>query len=317
MTDGPRRDALRDGAPVVSAAPWLDSHAHLADAAFDEDRETVIARAREAGGVGIVCIGESLAAAGRARGIAEAHPGFVWWTAGVHPHAAAGFDPVRDGEAIAAAIADGAVAVGECGLDYHYDHAPRALQRRAFAAQLALAAQHARPVVVHTREAEDDTTAMLREAGEAGIRGVLHCFTGSAALAAVGLSAGWCISFAGIVTFKKWDGDDVIRAVPSDRLLVESDSPYLAPVPHRSRRNEPGWCARTLAQLAHVRGDDPRSLGAAVVDNARRQFNGYVSSHSLRSSLPTAKGKFQHSDHVLGQRNAHVQQRWGECICDQ
>jgi TatD DNase family protein len=269
---GPRHAASRDGAPSVPPVPFLDSHAHLGDAAFADDLEPVLARVREAGGAGVVCIGESLAAAARAKAIAEAHPGFVWWTAGLHPHDAAGFDPQRDGEAIATALQAGAVAVGECGLDYHYDHSPRALQRRAFATQLALAAQHARPVVVHTREAEADTIAMIREAGTAGIRGVLHCFGGSMELAEAGLDAGWYVSLAGVATFKKWERDDVIRALPQDRILVESDSPYLAPVPRRGKRNEPAWCAYTVRRLAEVRSEDPEALGAATVANARRLF---------------------------------------------
>ena len=269
---GPRHADARDGASSVPAVPFLDSHAHLGDAAFAEDLGDVLGRLREAGGTGVVCIGESLEAAARARRIAEAHPGFVWWTAGVHPHDAAGFDPTRDGDAIAAALVAGAVAVGECGLDYHYDHSPRALQRRAFATQLALAAQHARPAVVHTREAEADTIAMVREAGEAGICGVLHCFGGSMALAEAGLGAGWYLSLAGVATFKKWERDDVVRALPQDRILVESDSPYLAPVPRRGKRNEPAWCAYTVRRLAEVRSEDPEALGAATVANARRLF---------------------------------------------
>lgn len=272
MATGPRHETIRAGAPSVPPVPFLDSHAHLADEAFDADREAVLDRLAEAGGLGVVCIGESMAAAARARTIAEAHPGRAWWTAGVHPHDAAGFDPARDVPLIRAAIADGAVAVGECGLDYHYDHAPRPLQRRAFAEQLAVAQATGRPVVVHTREAEDDTAAMVREAGAAGIRGVLHCFTGSAALAAAGLEAGWCVSFSGIVTFRKWTDDALVRLVPADRLLVESDSPYLAPVPHRGRRNEPAWCAYTVQRLASVRDEDPHRLGAQCVDNARSLF---------------------------------------------
>lgn len=268
----PRPESARAGAAVPPPAPWIDSHAHLAAEAFETDLDDVLARVRDAGGQGVICIGESLAAAERAQGIANANPGFVWWTAGVHPHDAAAFDPVRDVEAIGAAMGAGAVAVGECGLDYHYDHSPRALQRRAFAAQLAIAAQHRRPVVVHTREAEDDTMAMLREAGAAGIRGVLHCFTGSRALAEVGLEAGWFVSFSGIVTFKKWDADDLVRAIPADRLLIESDSPYLAPVPHRGKRNEPAWCARTLERLADVREVDRTALGRSVAENARTLF---------------------------------------------
>ena len=268
---------------AAALAPWIDSHAHLAADDFDADREAVIARIRDAGGLGVVCIGESLAASARARVVAAAHPAFVWWTAGVHPHDAADYDPVGDAAGIRDAVAAGAVAVGECGLDYHHDHAPRALQRRAFADQLAIAGETARPVVVHTRDAEDDTTAMVREAGDAGLRGVLHCFTGSHALAQTGLAAGWYVSFSGIVTFKKWDDDELLRLVPEDRLLIESDSPYLAPAPYRGKRNEPAWCAYTLQRLAKVRGTDPLVLGAAVVANARRLFA--LDSAPPRSSL--------------------------------
>jgi TatD DNase family protein len=253
-------------------AMFLDSHAHLADPAFDDDRDAVVARAREAGAVGVVCIGESLAAAGRAAALAAAHPEFIWWTAGVHPHDAAEFDEARDRAAITDHVSRGAVAVGECGLDYHYDHSPRLMQRRAFAAQLSLARELQRPVVVHTREAEDDTRTMIVEAAGAGVRGVLHCYTGSASLAEAALGEGWYVSFSGIVTFKKWDSDDVIRLVPADRLLVESDSPYLAPVPHRGRRNEPAWVSLTVARVAAVRGVDPGTLGVETARNAARLF---------------------------------------------
>jgi TatD DNase family protein len=245
---------------------------HLASEQFADDLAGVLERLAAAGGLGAVCIGESLEAAARARRIAERHPGRVWWTAGVHPHDAAGFDPLRDAEAISEALSAGAVAVGECGLDYHYDHSPRALQRRAFAAHLALAAQHGKPVVLHTREAEADTIAMLTEAGSAGIRGVLHCFTGSPALAEAGLEAGWYVSYAGVITFKKWDGDELLRRIPRDRLVIESDSPYLAPVPYRGKRNEPAWCAYTLQRLAAVRGEPVGDLAAQLVANTRRLF---------------------------------------------
>jgi TatD DNase family protein len=251
---------------------FLDSHAHLADPAFDPDRDDVIARARVAGAAAIVAIGESLAAAARSREIAAAHPGFVYFTAGVHPHDAASFDPVHDPGAIRAEVERGAVAIGECGLDYHYEHSPRPLQRRAFAAQLALAGETGRPVVVHTREAEDDTAAMVREAGASGIGGVLHCFTGSHALAHAALESGWYISFSGIVTFKKWADDVLLRLVPDDRLLVESDSPYLAPVPDRGKRNEPAWVARTVERIAAARGSSSDAIGDLAVSNAIRFF---------------------------------------------
>lgn len=270
---GPRLANAHAGASSVPVAPWIDSHCHLGDPGFAEDLPLVLERVRSAGGEGVLCIGESLDSAARAKRIAEANPGFVWWTIGVHPHDAAGFDPERDVDAIALGLQQGAVAIGECGLDYHYDHSPRALQRRAFASQLALAAQHRKPVVVHTREAEEDTIAMVREAGAAGIRGVLHCFGGSSALAEAGLAAGWYLSYAGVVTFKKWFGDAIIRDAPADRLLVESDAPYLAPVPNRGKRNEPAWCAYTVARLAAVREADPHTLGAQLCANARRLFS--------------------------------------------
>jgi TatD DNase family protein len=252
---------------------FLDSHAHLADPAFDEDREAVIARARQTGAVGIVCIGESIATATRARELAGGHPDFIRFTAGVHPHDAAEFDPIRDPAAIGELLSAGAVAVGECGLDYHYDHSPRDQQRRAFAAQLALARDARKPVVVHTREAEADTAAMIQEAGSAGIMGVLHCFTGTMSLAETALASGWYVSFSGIVTFKKWTDDALLRLVPADRLLVESDAPYLAPVPHRGHRNEPAWVSFTIARLAAARGVDAATLGDQTLANARRFFS--------------------------------------------
>jgi TatD DNase family protein len=253
-------------------ARFIDSHVHLADPAFDDDREGVIERARITGARALVSIGESLGSAERSARIAAAHPGFVYFTAGVHPHDAAGFDPIADPVRIREFIAQGAVAVGECGLDYHYDHSPRELQRRAFARQLAIAADTGRPVVVHTREAVDDTVAMVREAGKAGITGVLHCFGGPASLGEVALDAGWSLSFSGIVTFKKWDDDALLRLPSDDRILIETDAPYLAPVPHRGKRNEPAFATLTLARVAQARGVSADALGEITCENAVRFF---------------------------------------------
>jgi TatD DNase family protein len=219
-----------------------------------------------------VCIGESLATAAVAAQCAADNPGFVFATAGIHPHDAATFDASRDLPRLRELLRQSAVAVGECGLDYHYDNSPREAQRAAFAAQIALADEMDKPVVVHTRDAEDDTRSMIRDAHASGVLGVLHCYTGSHALAEFALEAGWYISFSGIVTFNKWTDGDLLRLVPRDRLLVESDSPYLAPVPFRGKRNEPAWVAHTLSKVAATRGDNPLELGRATAANAQRLF---------------------------------------------
>lgn len=253
-------------------AVFADSHSHLADPAFDADRDDVIARARTTGARAIVCIGESLDAADRARSIAAEYPGFVYHTAGVHPHDAASFDPGRDLPRLREHLLAGAVAVGECGLDYHYDHSPRDAQQGAFAAQLELARELGKPVVVHTRKAVDDTIAMVTEAGTDGVRGVLHCCTGPAELIERALGVGWYVSFAGVVTFRNWSDDALIRAVPAQRLLVESDAPYLAPVPHRGRRNEPAYVSFTLARVSHARGENPADVGWQTLRNTAGLF---------------------------------------------
>jgi TatD DNase family protein len=263
---------------VIGSAPFIDSHAHLADEAFDSDRRDVIARARESGAAAIICIGSGsgagdvLGAARASRQVAAGFPGYLWYTAGVHPHDASGWDDARDADGIRELLAAGAVAVGECGLDYHYDNSPRMEQRRAFSRQLEIARETGKPVVVHTRDAEDDTAAMVAEAATAGVRGVMHCFTGSRELAARAVDAGWYISFSGIITFRKWTDDDLVRMVPGNRILAESDAPYLAPVPNRGRRNEPAWVRRTVQRLAQARGVSGDEMAATVADNARVLF---------------------------------------------
>jgi TatD DNase family protein len=251
---------------------YVDSHAHLADPAFAGEVGGVVARARAAGARAIVCIGESIEAADRAAVLAGSYPDFIWHTAGIHPHDAARFDAAVDLPRIRERLAAGAVAVGECGLDYHYDNSPRERQREAFTAQLELAAECRKPVVVHTREAVADTMGLLREAARGGVSGVLHCFTGPVELAELAVASGWYVSFSGVVTFKTWDGDALIRAMPIDRILVESDAPYLAPVPHRGRRNEPAYVALTLARVAAARGIDVDEMGRVTTRNAGTLF---------------------------------------------
>ena len=247
----------------------IDSHAHLAGERFDADRDAALQRAWDAGLSHIVIIGEASAAA---RDVARSDPARLSFTAGVHPHEAHTFDAARDIAAIRALITDGAVAIGECGLDYHYDHSPRLLQLAAFQAQLDLAAETRLPVVVHTREAEDDTQVMLRAAAARGVIGVLHCFTGSPALAHVAVDAGWYVSISGIATFRTWDRDDVVAMVPDDQLLVETDAPYLAPVPHRGKRNESAFLPQTVERLAIVRGTTTSALSELTARNAVRCF---------------------------------------------
>jgi TatD DNase family protein len=247
----------------------IDSHAHLAGEKFDADRDAVLQRAWESGLSHIVLIGETTPAA---RDVARRDPTRLSFTAGVHPHAADTFDAGRDIALLRGLIVDGAVAVGECGLDYYYDHSPRERQHEAFQLQLDLAAESALPVVVHTRQAEADTERMMRAAAARGVLGVLHCFTGSPELARAAIDVGWYISISGIATFKTWDRDDVVAMVPDAQLLVETDSPYLAPVPYRGRRNESAFLPATVERLAAVRGTTASALAELTAQNAIRFF---------------------------------------------
>lgn len=256
----------------------VDSHCHLADEAFLDDVEAVIARAKEAGLVEALCVVESSDPdeVARAAGVRALWPS-LRTTAGVHPHRAARYaarvsavcDDVR-----ARVATDPAVrAVGEVGLDYHYDMAPRDLQREVFAAQVDLARDLDLPLVVHTREADDDTIDVLRQSGDGVVRGVFHCFSGDVTLARRALDLGFHVSFSGIVTFPKALAiREAAAYVPDDRLLVETDSPYLAPVPRRGTRNEPAWVAHVTACVANLRGADVAVLAGQLVGNYRRLF---------------------------------------------
>lgn len=245
----------------------FDSHCHLTADAFDPDREEVLARAREAGVMGMVCIASTPDDARSALELAEANAD-VWCTAGLHPHEAANAtdgwtDRVRD-----LLSHPRVVAVGECGLDFHYDFAPRDAQFRVLAAQVELAAESGLPLVVHSRTADQEMIQVLRDL-PAGVRGVLHCFTGGDELLEAGLEEDWFVSFAGIATFSRFDAMDQVRRVPEDRILVETDAPYLAPVPYRGKRNEPAHVILTTRRLAEIRGVDPREFARTVEANAR------------------------------------------------
>jgi TatD DNase family protein len=236
----------------------IDSHCHLADEAFASDLDEVIRRAQEAGLERALVILE----AGNAKEAAQASRlGQLWpgvrFAIGVHPHQAHAFadDPQRAATIVREqwAATPSACAVGEIGLDYHYDFSPRDIQQAVFRAQIRLARELQRPVVIHTREADADTIAILRDEGGGSVRGVLHCFTGDDALADAGLALGLFVSLAGIVTFPKAEPlRQTARRVPLDRLLTETDSPFLAPVPYRGKRNEPAYVARIVAALADL-----------------------------------------------------------------
>lgn len=256
--------------------PWsiVDSHCHLADAAFAADLEAVATRAQEAGVASALCIlsADEPDQLARVPAVRAAWPA-VRFAAGIHPHRSGSFaGRVPDAvDTLSKAIATShAVVVGEIGLDYHYDFAPRAVQREVFAAQLDLAISRGLPVAIHTREATADTLAALREAGP-GIRGVMHCFSGSVDEAREVLDLGFHLSISGIVTFPKGGNiRDVAAFAPLDRLLVETDAPFLAPVPHRGKRNEPAWVTETLRAVATARGMAPEALAEIICNNFER-----------------------------------------------
>ena len=254
----------------------FDSHCHLTDGRFDEDRAAVLDAALDAGVTRIVTVASDLEDARAAADLAGGHPAgsrpALWSTAGIHPHEVS---EAEDADLAAvrelAATRPEVVAIGETGLDYFYDHSPRELQRRWFEEQLEVAADLDLPIVIHTREAEDDTIAVLRNAPES-VRKVLHCFTGSMRLLEVGLEEGCYVSFAGIVTFSKFDGQAAVRAVPESRLLAETDAPYLAPVPRRGKRNEPAFVTHVVAAIADIRGADVEAVAKATAVNAERFY---------------------------------------------
>ena len=227
----------------------------------------MVERARAAGVGHLVVIGETPAAAAKALALAARYPQLSA-TAGLHPHEAAAWS-VETATWLEGALADDrVVAAGEMGLDYHYDHSPRPRQREVFAAQLELAGRAGKPAVIHAREADDDVAAVL--ADFPGVRCILHSFSSGPALLEAGLRLGHYFSFSGMITFRNWRLDESIRAVPMDRLLVETDAPYLAPVPHRGKRNEPAFVSHTAARLAAVRGLSVEEMSAATTDNATR-----------------------------------------------
>ena len=251
----------------------IDSHCHLNYEGLADRQEEVLAAARARGVQGFLNISTRQKEWGEVVGAAERHPD-VWASIGVHPHEADAHPDLGAAALVEAAAHPRVIAIGECGLDYYYDKSDRVAQRERFGAHIEAARQTGLPLVVHTRDAEDDTAEILtREVGKGGVSGVLHCFTGSAALARKALDLGFYISISGIVTFKNArDLQEVAKTIPQDRLLVETDSPFLAPVPHRGQTCEPAFVADTAAFLSDLRDEPLDELAAATTSNFFRLF---------------------------------------------
>jgi TatD DNase family protein len=257
----------------------VDSHCHLAGEEFTQDLEPVIQRARDAqlAHALVVLAADDDAEIERASIVASLWPE-VRFSIGVHPHAAGKF---ADTPAAAGGLTDNRIemeprarALGEIGLDYHYDFAPRDVQQEVFREQIRIARRRQLPIVIHTREAEDDTFRILQEESAGEMGGVFHCFTGDREMARRVLDLGFHVSLAGIVSFPgALELKEVARLVPLHRLLIETDSPYLAPVPHRGKRNEPSYVTRVAEVIGELRGVEPRAIGEAARANFERLFN--------------------------------------------
>lgn len=257
---------------------YIDSHCHLDDARFADDLEAVLDRAAAAGVTRILSIGtgDGPPEIDRAVRVAEKYEQ-VYASVGVHPHDAAKVTPQTLDDLRALASHQKVVAYGEIGLDYHYDFSPREVQREVFVAQLKLAADLKLPITIHTREAWEDTISILREnwTGE----GIMHCFTGDPAQAQEALDMGFHLSYGGVLTFKTAENvRESARMTPDDRLLIETDAPYLAPTPYRGKRNEPSMMVETARKLAEVRGTTPDRIAAITTANFERlcQARGYT-----------------------------------------
>jgi TatD DNase family protein len=262
-------------APTPGAPPLLvDTHCHLADPAYDADRPAVLDRAWDSGVAHVVVIGESPDASDRALALA-APEARLSATAGIHPHDATRWTPAAAEWLRERLRHPRVVAAGEMGLDYHYDHSPRAEQRSAFEAQLALAGEAGKPAVIHAREADDDVAAVL--GNQPDVTAILHSFSSGPGLLRAGLVLRHYVSFSGMVTFRNWRLDRAILDTPLDRLLLETDGPYLAPVPHRGKRNEPAFVRQVAARIASVRGLPPDELIARTAENAARVFGLHLS----------------------------------------
>lgn len=250
----------------------IDSHAHISTPTFADDRDAVLARARDAGLTAIIDVGCDLASSRDSVALAEADP-MVWAVVGVHPHEAQHWDDQTAPALRELSRHPRVVAIGEGGLDFYYDHSPRDVQRDVFRKQVTLAIELDLPIVLHVRDAYDEAHALLDELRDPKLRGVSHCFTGDARQAAGFVERGFAVSFTGVVTFKSAQQvQEAAKVVPPELLLVETDCPYMAPVPLRGQRNEPSFVVHTAEFLAALRGEDPAELKARTAANTRRVF---------------------------------------------
>jgi TatD DNase family protein len=257
---------------------WLDSHCHLTADRYAEDLGEVIARARQAGVDAMVAIGSGYGFEGNHAAVALAHrEADIHATVGIHPHEASEFNEAVRNQLRTLLSDPQVVALGECGLDYHYMNSNREAQRAALASQLNLARELAVPVAIHVRGDEPDAYAEMldiwRSEGDGRLSGVLHCYTGTREFAHRALDAGFMVSFSGIVTFKRsQELRDVARSIPLDRIMVETDAPFLAPEGYRGKRNEPAWVARVGEQIAELHGVSIDEIGRRTSENARRFY---------------------------------------------
>lgn len=251
----------------------IDTHTHLDDARYNEDREAMIARAREAGVEAFLTIGCDLATSHAAVRLADQYP-FVYASIGVHPHEVKHISGGWYDEFRRLAQHNKVVAYGEIGLDYHYNHSSPNEQRERFREQIQLARELKLPVIIHTREAQEDTITILKEEKASDVGGVFHCFSGDAWLAKDALNLGFYLSFSGILTFQNAAMlRDIAKNTPLDRVLIETDCPYLTPVPYRGKRNEPAYVSQVAKQLAAIHSEFPlEEVQRRTTENAKRLF---------------------------------------------